>query len=85
MLEHAGIFFINGLWSEMGEATPVFRLLKSSMVNGCDTLTAVLGITSVVSYICHHIGRFFQWIMLTEDENDKSIGKHALKHYPFTN
>lgn len=74
VLEHSGIFFINGLWQEMDGATPVFRLGKNLMVTGCDTLTAVLGITSVVSYICHHIGRLFQWVMLTEDENDKSIG-----------
>ncbi|XP_017771616.1 PREDICTED: protein TRC8 homolog [Nicrophorus vespilloides] len=54
--------------------TPAFRLLKSTLVTGCDTLTAVLGITSIVSYLCHHIGKFFQWILLTNDDNDKGLG-----------
>lgn len=76
VLEHSGIFFVSGRWAEVdiNGTTPGFRLLKNLMVTGSDTLTAVLGITSIVSYICHHIGKFFQWILLTEDENDKSIG-----------
>ncbi|KAB0794856.1 hypothetical protein PPYR_11695 [Photinus pyralis] len=74
VLEHAAIFFLNGMWNQTDDFTPIFRLLKNLMVTGCDTLTAVLGITSVVSYICHYIGRMFQWVMLTEDENDKNIG-----------
>lgn len=73
-LEHTGIFFISGFWSQMDDGlTPIFRLTKSLMVSGCETLTAVLGITSIVSYICNNIGRFFQWVLLTE-ENDKNIG-----------
>ncbi|XP_022915966.1 protein TRC8 homolog isoform X2 [Onthophagus taurus] len=74
VFEHTGLFFISGLWNDSDGILPLFRLIKSLMVTGCDTLTAVLGITSVVSYICHHIGRTFQWFLLTEDENDKSIG-----------
>lgn len=74
-LEHAGIFFISGLWNHVDEngLTPLFRLVKSLMISGCETLTAVLGVTSIISYICNNIGRFFQWILLT-DENDKNIG-----------
>lgn len=74
-LEHAGLFFISGLWNHVDEngLTPPFRLVKSLMISGCETLTAVLGITSIISYICNNIGRFFQWILLT-DENDKNIG-----------
>ncbi|CAH2059610.1 unnamed protein product, partial [Iphiclides podalirius] len=30
--------------------------------------------TSVISFFCHYIGNFFQWILLTEEEEDKSIG-----------
>lgn len=52
----------------------VFSITKSLLVSGCETLTAVLGMTSIVSYICHYIGSFFQWILLTEDDDDKSIG-----------
>ncbi|GLV34185.1 TRC8 ring finger protein [Carabus blaptoides fortunei] len=76
VLEHTGLFFFNGDWNfvDANGLTPVFRLIKTLMVTGCETLTAVLGMTSIVSYICHHIGRFFQWVLLTEDEDDKSIG-----------
>uniref|UniRef100_A0A224X8X4 Putative e3 ubiquitin ligase n=1 Tax=Panstrongylus lignarius TaxID=156445 RepID=A0A224X8X4_9HEMI len=47
---------------------------KSLLITGCETLTAVLGMTSVISYICHYIGCFFQWVLLTDDDDDKSIG-----------
>ncbi|XP_067007766.1 protein TRC8 homolog [Anabrus simplex] len=49
-------------------------MTKNLLVSGCETLTAVLGMTSIVSYICHYIGCFFQWVLLTEDDDDKSIG-----------
>uniref|UniRef100_S4PAF3 Synoviolin n=3 Tax=Pararge aegeria TaxID=116150 RepID=S4PAF3_9NEOP len=49
-------------------------LAKSLLVTGCETITAVLGMTSVISFFCHYIGNFFQWILLTEEEEDKSIG-----------
>lgn len=54
--------------------TTVRSIIKSLLVRGCETLTAVLGMTSIVSYICHYIGCFFQWVLLTEDDDDKSIG-----------
>lgn len=37
-------------------------IIKSILISGCETLTALLGMTSVVSYICHYIGRVFQWV-----------------------
>lgn len=74
VFEHTGLFFINGNWIQENGLTPAFQLIKTIMIMGCETLTAVLGMTSIVSYICHHIGRFFQWILLTEDEDNKSIG-----------
>ncbi|XP_014241771.1 protein TRC8 homolog [Cimex lectularius] len=49
-------------------------MAKSLLTTGCETLTSVLGMTSVVSYLSHYIGRFVQWILLTDDEDDKSIG-----------
>lgn len=49
-------------------------MCKSLLISGCESLTALLGMTSVVSYICYYICCFFQWILLTEDEDDKSIG-----------
>lgn len=56
------------------ETLTLYTLAKTLLVNGCETLTAVLGMTSIISYICHHIGCFFQWVLLTEDEDEKSIG-----------
>lgn len=73
-IEHTGIFLFSGYWDIEDEYSPYFRLMKYLLVTGCDTLTAVLGLTSVVSYICNYIGKFFQWILLTEDENDKNFG-----------
>lgn len=73
-LEHAGIFFLSGQWDIDDGYSPYFRLLKYLLVSGCDTLTAVLGLTSVVSHICNYVGKFFQWVLLTEDENDKNFG-----------
>lgn len=74
-LEHAGFFFLSGLWSENDTSglSPLFRLVKSLMVSGCETLTAVLGITSIISFVCNNIGRVLQWILLT-DEHDNNIG-----------
>lgn len=36
--------------------------IKYLLIKGCDTFTAVLGMTSFVSYFCHFIGTFFQWV-----------------------
>lgn len=36
--------------------------IKYLLIKGCDTFTAVLGMTSFVSYFCHYIGVFFQWV-----------------------
>ncbi|KPU72918.1 uncharacterized protein Dana_GF22884, isoform B [Drosophila ananassae] len=45
------------------------------LVDGCETLTAVLGMTGVISMICHYIGRGFQWYLLTYDtDEEKSLG-----------
>ncbi|KAL4149454.1 hypothetical protein QTP88_003404 [Uroleucon formosanum] len=52
----------------------LFGAVKYLLIKGCDTFTAVLGMTSFVSYFCHYIGAFFQWVLLTEDVDDKSIG-----------
>ncbi|XP_060529887.1 protein TRC8 homolog [Cylas formicarius] len=73
-LEYTVLFFFSGYWSLDDEHTPQYRLLKFLLVTGCETLTSVLGLTSVVSFICNYIGKFFQWILLTEDENDKNFG-----------
>ncbi|RZC34577.1 TRC8 -like [Asbolus verrucosus] len=74
VLEHMGIFFVSGYWDLEDDHSPYFRLMKYLLVTGCDTLTAVLGITSIVSYVCNYIGKFFQWLLLSDDENDKNFG-----------
>uniref|UniRef100_T1PA16 TRC8 n=1 Tax=Musca domestica TaxID=7370 RepID=T1PA16_MUSDO len=49
--------------------------IQSLLVNGCGTLTTVLGMTSVISVICDYIGKAFQWYLLTFDnEEEKSLG-----------
>jgi E3 ubiquitin-protein ligase RNF139 len=53
----------------------MMRLPRELLVTGCETQTAVLGMTSIISFLCHYVGNFFQWILLTEDEDDRSIGE----------
>ncbi|XP_029667116.1 protein TRC8 homolog [Formica exsecta] len=63
------------LGNHYGEETfNYYVMVRTLLVNGCETLTAVLGMTSIISFICHYIGCFFQWVLLTEDEDEKSIG-----------
>ena len=56
------------------EAYNYYLMLKTLMVNGCETVTAVLGMTSIISVICHYIGSFFHWVLLIDDHDEKSIG-----------
>lgn len=63
------------LGTHYGDDTFTFYImLRTLLVNGCETLTALLGMTSIISSICHYIGCFFRWVLLTEDDEDKSIG-----------
>lgn len=52
----------------------LYNIFKTTMTYGCDTVLALLGMTSVVSYISHYIGVFFQMLLLTDDEDDRSMG-----------
>ncbi|XP_026745876.1 protein TRC8 homolog isoform X2 [Trichoplusia ni] len=81
--EHAILLLMDNYDDEAEEGLKVSTLLavqslasmaKSLLVTGCETITAVLGMTSVISFFCHYIGNFFQWILLAEEEEDKSIG-----------
>lgn len=40
----------------------MYGAIKYLLIKGCDTFTAVLGMTSFVSYFCHYLGAFFQWV-----------------------
>ncbi|XP_041985237.1 protein TRC8 homolog [Aricia agestis] len=81
--EHAIVLLMDSYDEETEDGLKVSTLLavqslasmaKSLLVTGCETITAVLGMTSVISFFCHYIGNFFQWILLTDEEEDKSIG-----------
>lgn len=81
--EHAILLLMDNYDDDAEEGLKVSTLLavqslasmaKSLLVTGCETITAVLGMTSVISFFCHYIGNFFQWILLTDEEEDKSIG-----------
>ncbi|XP_034484783.1 protein TRC8 homolog isoform X1 [Drosophila innubila] len=53
----------------------LFPSIEKLLVDGCETLTAVLGMTGVISMVCHYIGRGFQWYLLTYDnDEEKSLG-----------
>ncbi|XP_030369826.1 protein TRC8 homolog isoform X2 [Scaptodrosophila lebanonensis] len=54
---------------------PLLPAVQKLLVDGCETLTAVLGMTAVISVVCHYIGRGFQWYLLTYDnDEEKSLG-----------
>ena len=54
------------------EPNILYKIFKYTMTYGCDTVLALLGMTSMVSSVAHYIGVFFQALLLTED--DRSIG-----------
>uniref|UniRef100_A0A8D8XHK8 Protein TRC8 homolog n=1 Tax=Cacopsylla melanoneura TaxID=428564 RepID=A0A8D8XHK8_9HEMI len=63
LIEHAITLAIIGL-SEAGipDDGSYHLIVKHLLVTGCETMIAVLGMTSIISYICHYIGAFFQWV-----------------------
>lgn len=73
---HAVFLGIDYLHSE--EFNPLsdvlYQMAKTLLVGGCDTLVAVLGMTSVVSYLCYYLGCLFQWALLAEEDEEKPIG-----------
>ncbi|KAK4308303.1 hypothetical protein Pmani_019985 [Petrolisthes manimaculis] len=52
----------------------VFVIFKSVMIQGCETAVALLGMTSVVSYVSHYVGVLFQMILLTTEDDERSMG-----------
>ncbi|XP_037945800.1 protein TRC8 homolog isoform X2 [Teleopsis dalmanni] len=49
--------------------------MQKLLVDGCETLTAVLGMTSIISVLCHYVGKAFQWFLLAFDaDEEKSLG-----------
>ncbi|BFF91318.1 protein TRC8 homolog [Drosophila madeirensis] len=61
--------------ADSNEPLQLFPAIEKLLVDGCETLTAVLGMTGVISMICHYIGRGFQWFLMTYDnDEEKSLG-----------
>ncbi|XP_055848263.1 protein TRC8 homolog isoform X2 [Episyrphus balteatus] len=53
----------------------VIGTVHKLLSDGCETLTAVLGMTSVISIVCHYIGKMFQWFLMSGDtDEEKSLG-----------
>ncbi|KAL1449847.1 hypothetical protein WDU94_002319 [Cyamophila willieti] len=75
LIEHAITLFIIGLpQAGIPDDGSYHLIVKHLLVTGCETMIAVLGMTSIISYVCHYIGALFQWILQTEDADDKCIG-----------
>ncbi|XP_064086707.1 protein TRC8 homolog isoform X1 [Macrobrachium nipponense] len=51
-----------------------YVIFKAIMTQGCETAVALLGMTSIVSYICHYVGVVFQMILLTVEDDERSMG-----------
>lgn len=57
------------------EKLPILLGIQNLLVSGCETLTAVLGMTSIVSLMCHYVGKLFQMFLLSDEyDEDRSIG-----------
>lgn len=66
--------FINLAFVSQGEPLSIMFTMQKLLVNGCETLIALLGMTSIISIICHYIGKLFQIFLMSEEDEDKSIG-----------
>ena len=51
-----------------------YVIFKAIMTQGCETAVALLGMTSIVSYISHYVGVVFQMILLTVEDDERSMG-----------
>eukprot|EP00095_Tigriopus_kingsejongensis_P000282 snap_masked-scaffold816_size93094-processed-gene-0.5 protein:Tk00282 transcript:snap_masked-scaffold816_size93094-processed-gene-0.5-mRNA-1 annotation:"protein trc8 homolog" len=48
-------------------------IAQTLAVRGAETLIAVLGMTSIVSTLCHYVGSGFQVLLNADDEEEKSV------------
>lgn len=81
LTEQAVFLFADGTyknWLEPGilmfDGQLVLNSTKALLVRGCETVVAVLGMTSVLSSVSHQIGNIMQSFLLVEDPEDRSIG-----------
>uniref|UniRef100_T1J376 TRC8-like N-terminal domain-containing protein n=1 Tax=Strigamia maritima TaxID=126957 RepID=T1J376_STRMM len=50
------------------------NLTRELLIRGCDTVLAVLGMTSMVASVSHYFGYIIQQFLMTDDDEEKSIG-----------
>lgn len=48
-------------------------IAKELAIRGAETFIAVLGMTSIVSSVCHYVGSFFHLLLNADDEEEKSV------------
>lgn len=81
VMEHM-VYMVAGRLEPEGEVQQMIATSLDSLSNsvkellsqGCDTMVAVLGMTSIVASVAHYLGSAMQHFLLTEDEEEKSIG-----------
>ncbi|MCL4124828.1 UNVERIFIED_CONTAM: hypothetical protein GTU68_004813, partial [Idotea baltica] len=56
------------------ESNDFFLMFKEVMIYGCETSIALLGMTSIVSYLGHYVGVIFQAILMSDDDDERSMG-----------
>lgn len=55
-------------------ADDMYVMTRRLLVRGCDTIVALLGMTSIVSRIAYYGGWLVQLLLNTDDQEDQSIG-----------
>lgn len=68
--------YVNGEYQSLLtlDLAAAYVIFKAVMTQGCETAVALLGMTSIVSYCSHYIGILFQMVLLTEDDDERSMG-----------
>ncbi|XP_076064379.1 protein TRC8 homolog isoform X2 [Oratosquilla oratoria] len=56
------------------DMSAMYMILKAVMTQGCETVVALLGMTSIISYAAHYVDVLFQFVLLTEEDDDRSMG-----------
>ena len=52
----------------------VYLIVQDVLISGCETVIALLGMTSIVSYITHYVGLGFASYIGTDNEEDRNMG-----------
>ncbi|XP_067118258.1 protein TRC8 homolog [Centruroides vittatus] len=71
LVGHILVFMNN---SKNEEWIELYDFWKQLVTDGCDTIIAVLGMTSVVSYFCCRLCKVIQMLLRVEDIEDRNVG-----------